>query len=155
MMPDAQPEQIAATTEEANAEGFRPEENRTAYIQWFRPPEESVRTDACMIIISGGGYNNCCDMQAFAPFVGRLLAAGINCVNFIYRTPRPNGLPIYKTAWEDGQRAVRMVRSQAAEHGFSVTVSAAATVDSMLDKIVEILPSDPIADNEGEKQYGK
>ena len=118
-MPDAQPQQIAATTEEANAEGFKPEDNRVAYIQWFRPPEESVRTDACMIIISGGGYNNCCDMQAFAPFVGRLLAAGINCVNFIYRTPRPEGLPIYKTAWEDGQRAVRLVRSQAKEHGFS------------------------------------
>ncbi|MBR4673713.1 MAG: alpha/beta hydrolase [Victivallales bacterium] len=118
-MPDAQPHQIAATTEEANAEGFKPGDNRIAYIQWFRSPEENVRTDACMIIISGGGYNNCCDMKAFAPFVGRLLAAGINCVNFIYRTPRSAILPIYKTAWEDGQRAVRMVRSQAAEHGFS------------------------------------
>ena len=118
-MPDAQPHQIAATTEEAAAEGFKPEENRTAYIQWFQQPDANVRTDACMIIISGGGYNSCCDMPAFAPFVGRLLAAGINCVNFIYRTPRPTGIPIFKTAWEDGQRAVRMVRSQAAEHGFS------------------------------------
>ncbi|MBP5640469.1 MAG: alpha/beta hydrolase [Victivallales bacterium] len=118
-MPDAQPQQIAATTEEAAAEDFKPENNRIAYIQWFRPPEKNIRTDACMIVISGGGYSNCCDMPAFAPFVGRLLAAGINCVNFIYRTPRPVGLPIYKTAWEDGQRAVRMVRSQAAEHGFS------------------------------------
>ena len=118
-MPDAQPEQIAATTEEVIAEGFKPEGNRVAYLQWFRPPEECVKTDVCMIIVSGGGYNSCCDMHAFAPFVGRLLAAGINCVNFVYRTPRPKGIPIYKTAWEDGQRAVRMVRSQAAEHGFS------------------------------------
>ena len=118
-MPDAQPQLIAAITEEVAAEGFRPEDYRIPYLQWFRPPEESVRTDVCMIIISGGGYNNCCDMHAFAPFVGRLLAAGINCVNFVYRTPRPEGLPIYKTAWEDGQRAVRLVRSQAAEHGFS------------------------------------
>ena len=118
-MPDAQPQQIAATTEEVASEGFKPEDNRVAYIQWFRPPAENVRTDACMIIISGGGYFSCCDMPSFAPFVGRLLEAGINCVNFIYRTPRPQNIPIYQTAWEDGQRAVRMVRTQAAEHGFS------------------------------------
>ena len=118
-MPDAQPQQIAATTEEAAAEGFKPEENRIPHIQWFKAPDESVRTDVCMIIISGGGYSCCCDMPAFAPLVGRLLAAGINCVNFTYRTPRAEGIPIYQTAWEDGQRAVRLVRSQAAEHGFS------------------------------------
>ena len=118
-MPDAQPNQIAATTEEVAAEGFKAEDNRIPYIQWFRPPEETFKTDACMIIISGGGYGCCCDLPSFAPFVGRLLAAGVHCVNFVYRTPRPEGLPIYKTAWEDGQRAVRLVRSQAAEHGFS------------------------------------
>ena len=39
-------------------------------------------------------------------------------MNFVYRTPRPEGLPIYQTAWEDGQRAVRMVRSEAAKRGF-------------------------------------
>ncbi|MBO4514030.1 MAG: hypothetical protein J5746_14835, partial [Victivallales bacterium] len=43
-MPDAQPQQIAATTEEAAAEDFRPEDNRFPHIQWFRPPEKDVRT---------------------------------------------------------------------------------------------------------------
>ncbi len=118
-MPDAQPHQIAATTEEAAAEGFSPDENRCAYLQWFQPPPEKVRTDACMIIISGGGYYNCCDMPSFAPYVVKLLEAGLHCVNFTYRTPRPEGIPIYKTAWEDGQRAVRLVRAEAAKRGFS------------------------------------
>ncbi|MBQ2595957.1 MAG: alpha/beta hydrolase, partial [Bacteroidaceae bacterium] len=45
-------------------------------------------------------------------------ALGFQCVNFVYRTPRPTGLPIYQTAWEDGQRAVRMVRSEAKKRGF-------------------------------------
>jgi acetyl esterase/lipase len=48
----------------------------------------------------------------------RFTELGFQCVNFVYRTPRPEGLPIYQTAWEDGQRAVRMVRSEAAKRGF-------------------------------------
>ena len=118
-MPDTQAKQLAATTEEINEPGFNPDDNRIPHIQWFREPDKDIKTDACMIIISGGGYSCCCDMPAFAPFVAKLLAAGINCVNFTYRTPRPDGIPIYKTAWDDGQRAVRLVRSQAAERGFS------------------------------------
>jgi Esterase/lipase len=43
---------------------------------------------------------------------------GFQCVNFVYRTPRPEGLAIYQTAWEDGQRAVRMVRNEAVKRGF-------------------------------------
>jgi len=34
-------------------------------------------------------------------------------VSLTYRTPRPQGLPIYRSAWQDGQRAVRLVRSEA------------------------------------------
>ena len=81
-MPDAQDHQIAATTEEAAAPGFVPDENRCANLQWFQPPPANVRTDACMIIISGGGYYSCCDMPSFAPYVVKLLEAGIHCVNF-------------------------------------------------------------------------
>jgi len=35
-----------------------------------------------------------------------------------YRTPRPQGLPIYQSAWDDGQRAVRLVRNDAVKRGF-------------------------------------
>ena len=36
-----------------------------------------------------------------------------------YRTPRPKGLAKHTTAWQDLQRAIRVVRSQAAEHGLN------------------------------------
>ena len=57
-------------------------------------------------------------MHLIAYWKEELTRRGIQCVNFVYRTPRPEGLPIYQTAWEDGQRAVRLVRSQAAGRGF-------------------------------------
>ena len=118
-IPDFQEHQIAATTEEAKTPGFVPAANRMPHLQWFVSPKEAPKTDTCMIIISGGGYNCCCDGPAFAPLVQKMLDAGIACVNLTYRTPRPKGIPIYQTAWEDGQRAVRLVRSMAAARGFN------------------------------------
>ena len=115
-MPDAQEHQIAAMTNETGAEGFKPEKFRTAYLEWFEKPEKP--NGCCMILISGGGYYNCCDVGLIKQWHERFTALGYQCVNFVYRTPRPVGLPIYQTAWEDGQRAVRMVRSQAKKRGF-------------------------------------
>ncbi len=117
-MPDAQPGQIAAMTDESNAGGFKADKHRIAYIEWFDAPSPEKRNGACMILISGGAYNNCCDVKPVHDWNERLTAEGIQCVNFVYRTPRPVGIPIYQTAWEDGQRAVRMVRSEAAQRGF-------------------------------------
>ena len=71
-----------------------------------------------MILISGGGYNSTCDGKLIDLWHKRFTELGVQCVNFVYRTPRPEGLPIYQSAWEDGQRAVRMVRSEAAKRGF-------------------------------------
>ncbi len=118
-MPDAQPHQIAATTAEAKAPGFVREKNRMPHLQWYPAPNAAAKTDVCMIIISGGSYQCCCDIPAFEPLVAKLLENGVHCVNLTYRTPRPKGLPIYKTAWEDGQRAVRIVRSEAAKRGYN------------------------------------
>ncbi len=117
-MPDAQGHQIAATTAEAAAPGFVPAQNRMPHLQWYPAPNAAKKNGACMIIISGGGYDCCCDLPAFEPLVQRMLAEGIACVNLTYRTPRPRGLPIYQTAWEDGQRAVRLVRRMAKDRGF-------------------------------------
>ena len=118
-IPDFQEHQIAATTDEAKAPGFDRAANRMPHVQWFVSPKDAPKTDTCMIIISGGGYSCCCDGPAFAPLVQKMLDAGIHCVNLTYRTPRPKDLPIYQTAWEDGQRAVRLVRSMAAARGFN------------------------------------
>lgn len=117
-MPDRQEHQIAAMTDEAGKEGFKADKHRIAYLEWYAAPEASVRDSACMILISGGGYYNCCDVGLVKYWAEQFTAMGVQCVNFVYRTPRPEGLPIYQTAWEDGQRAVRMVRSEAEKRGF-------------------------------------
>ena len=116
-MPHRQAHQIAAMLDEASAEGFCPDKHREAYIEWMPAPEKGVRTDACMILISGGGYFSCCDVGLVDEWNRRFTQEGIQCVKFVYRTPRPQGLPIYQTAWEDAQRAVRLIRSQARKRG--------------------------------------
>ena len=117
-MPDVQGHQIAAMTNEVSRDGFKPDKYRVPYLEWFDAPDKSVRKDVCMILISGGSYQNCCDVGLIEYWQKELTKLGIQCVNFVYRTPRPVGLPIYQTAWEDGQRAVRMVRSEAKKRGF-------------------------------------
>lgn len=115
-MPDASDKQIAAMTSESGQEGFKPDKHRRPFLEWFDAPENPNGT--CMILISGGAYNNTCDMSLIDLWHKELTTRGVQCVNFVYRTPRPEGLPYYQTAWEDGQRAVRVVRSQAAKRGF-------------------------------------
>lgn len=117
-MPHRQDHQIAAMTDEAGQPDFKADKHRVAYLEWFDQPDEKVRNGACMILISGGSYEVCCDVDLIKLWREELTKQGIQCVNFVYRTPRPVGLPIYQTAWEDAQRAVRMVRSQAKKRGF-------------------------------------
>ncbi|MBO4443291.1 MAG: alpha/beta hydrolase [Bacteroidaceae bacterium] len=117
-MPDAQSHQIAAMTDEAGSEKFKADKHRVAYLEWFEAPAKEVKNNGCMILISGGGYYNCCDVGLIKLWRETFTKLGFQCVNFVYRTPRPEGLPIYQTAWEDGQRAVRMVRSEAKKRGF-------------------------------------
>lgn len=117
-MPDAQQHQIAAMTDETGQKGFNPDKNRVAYLEWFDAPAKEKRNGGCMILISGGSYEVCCDVGLIKQWRERLTEEGFQCVNFVYRTPRPVGLPIFQTAWEDGQRAVRMVRSEAKKRGY-------------------------------------
>lgn len=114
-----QKHQIAAMTDEASKKGFNRDEWRRPYIEWCDAPAASNKTDTCVILISGGGYGNCCDVGLIKRWEKALTERGVTCVNFVYRTPRPKGLPIWQTAWADGQRAVRMVRAEAAKRGFS------------------------------------
>lgn len=117
-MPHRQEHQIAAMTDETGRPGFNADKHRTAYLEWYEAPAADKRNGGCMILISGGSYECCCDVGLIKQWNERFTELGFQCVNFVYRTPRPVGLPIYQTAWEDGQRAVRMVRSQAGERGF-------------------------------------
>ena len=117
-MPDTQAGQIAAMTAEASQKGFKADKHRVAYLEWYDAPAKDVRNGSCMILISGGCYEACCDMDLIKIWREKLTQQGVQCVSLVYRTPRPEGLPIYQTAWEDGQRAVRMVRSEAEKRGF-------------------------------------
>jgi acetyl esterase/lipase len=117
-MPNRQEHQIAAMTNETSAKGFKPEKNRIAYLDWYDAPSEETKNGGCMILISGGSYECCCDVGYIRYWNEEFTKLGFQCVNFVYRTPRPVGLPIYQTAWEDGQRAVRMVRNEAEKRGF-------------------------------------
>ncbi len=115
-IPDFQPQQLAATTQEAKAPGFQAAEHVMPYLDWYEAPAE--KNGACMLLISGGGYQNCCDGVWIERVAKRMLDLGFVCVSLTYRTPRPQGLPIYQSAWQDGQRAVRLVRGEAAKRGF-------------------------------------
>jgi acetyl esterase/lipase len=115
-IPNFQPQQIAATTQEVKAPGFKAAEHAMPHLDWHDAPAE--KNGACMLLISGGGYENCCDGEWIDRVAQKLTELGFVCVNLTYRTPRPQGLPIYQSAWEDGQRAVRLVRSEAQKRGF-------------------------------------
>ena len=116
-MPDARPDQTAVRLEAAEAPGFDASRHRMPFLGWYAAPTGTpART--CMILVSGGGYQNLCDGVWVDRFADYLTARGVQCVALHYRTPRPKGLPIYQTAWEDGQRAVRIVRRDAATRGY-------------------------------------
>jgi acetyl esterase/lipase len=115
-IPDFQPQQIAATTQEVKEPGFKPAERVMPYLDWYEAPAE--KNGACMLLISGGGYQNCCDGVWIDRVAKKLIDLGFVCVSLTYRTPRPQGLPIYQSGWQDGQRAVRLVRSEAQKRGF-------------------------------------
>lgn len=117
-MPDAQEHQIAAMTDESSKDGFRPEKHRVAYVEWLDAPAPAKRNGGCMVLVSGGAYESCCDVGYINEWSEKLTDLGFQCVNLVYRTPRPVGLAIYQTAWEDGQRAIRLVRSEAESRGF-------------------------------------
>lgn len=117
-MPHAQAHQIAAMTDVSRAKDFNPDEWRRPYIEWLDGAEGVEGAGVCMILISGGGYNNQCDVTYVKNWHRELSKLGVVCVNLVHRTPRPEGLPIYQSAWEDGQRAVRLVRAEAEKRGF-------------------------------------
>lgn len=118
-MPHKQEHQIAAMTDEVAQPQFNADKNRIAYLEWYDAPDKKVQNGGCMILISGGAYGSCCDVDLIKLWKEKFTKLGFQCVNLVYRTPRPVGLPIYQTAWEDGQRAVRKVRSEAAKRGFN------------------------------------
>lgn len=137
-MPDNQPQQIAAMIDVVKSKDFNPDKNRRPFIEWFDAPAKDKRNGSCMILISGGAYGGTVDVGYIKLWHERLTAEGIQCVNLVYRTPRPEGIPYYISGWEDGQRAVKLVRSEAKKRGFDpekigvISMSAGSHIGLML-----------------------
>lgn len=114
-MPDCQKEQTASLFYWSDPDN-KGEVRSEAYLEWCEKP--AVSNGACMILISGGAYQSCGDRDYIDKWSKRFTELGVQCVSLVYRTPRPVGLPIYQSAWEDGQRAVRIVRNEAKKRGY-------------------------------------
>ena len=90
----------------------------TPRLEWCPPPAKPVGT--CVILVSGGSYQCLNDIGVVRSANERFTALGCQCVNLVYRTPRPKGDgPIYATARTDILRAIRLARSGAARRGYS------------------------------------
>ncbi len=86
-------------------------------IEFFIPSNKT--TDACLIVAPGGAYMGVATGVEGVPVRDYLNAKGMSVAMLNYRTPRPEGLPKHMTAWQDAQRAVRVVRNAAAKYGYS------------------------------------
>ena len=93
------------------------QEQCVPYIEWHIPA--NLTTKAIQIVYSGGAYygNNPDDFEV-APIRRYLNEKGMAVVTLKYRTPRPAGnLAKHTTAWQDLQRTIKIVRSQALAKG--------------------------------------
>lgn len=82
-------------------------------LDYYRPAEKT--SDACLIVAPGGGYNHLAVDHEGAKIAEYFNGKGITVAVLKYRIPRRAGLPKHLPAWQDAQRAVRLVRSKAAD----------------------------------------
>jgi len=87
------------------------------YMEFFKPAK--VTTDAFLIVAPGGGYGGVAYDGEGYPVQKFCMEKGLNMAILKYRTPRPIGKPMYLSAWQDVQRAIRVARSQAVQRGYS------------------------------------
>ena len=80
-MPDAQPHQIAAMTDEAGQKDFKADKHRIAYLEWFDAPAADIKKNGCMILISGGSYQCCCDVGLIKMWRETFTKLGFQCVS--------------------------------------------------------------------------
>ena len=80
----------------------------------WRPARPDGRA---VIIFPGGGYHILAAQHEGTEVAQWLNTQGITAIVAKYRVPRRKNLPVYAVALQDGQRAIRLVRSRAAELG--------------------------------------
>ena len=117
-IPDFQEHQIGAMTDEASTNAEWRAAHRMPYLEWFDAPAADAKNGGCMILVSGGSYTCCCDVGLIKTWRDTFTKLGYQCVNLVYRTPRAKNAPCHRSGWQDGQRAVRLVRRDAAKRGY-------------------------------------
>lgn len=105
---------------EGKVPGMEEHQYDSPFIEWFTPSNRT--TDAVLVLTCGGGYE-ACYWRIGGNLSHRLrdwfLDKGMSVVRLHYRTPRPKLVEKRVTAWQDAQRAIRLVRAGAAAHGVS------------------------------------
>lgn len=109
-VPERFANQFAAWADEAADPSFDPDAHRIPYIQWYQKPVSPNGT--CALLISGEDYNQCPDSAPVDAWCRELTSRGVQCVSLVYRTPRGTS-HFCRTAWQDAQRAVRIIRNRA------------------------------------------
>ncbi|MDO5112790.1 MAG: alpha/beta hydrolase [Planctomycetia bacterium] len=84
-------------------------------LTFFAPKHKT--TDACMVIFPGGGYNILAYNHEGTEIAEFFNQKGVSAVVVKYRVPRRAGIPKHQAAWQDAQRAIRLVRAHAQEWG--------------------------------------
>ena len=115
-IPDFQEHQIGAMTDEGITNAELRAAHRMPYLEWFAAPTNA--NGGCMILVSGGSYECCCDVGLIRIWRDTFTKLGYQTVNLVYRPPRAKNAPCHRSGWQDGQRAVRLVRRDAAKRGY-------------------------------------
>lgn len=84
-------------------------------MEWFAPTNNKTKT--CIIVAPGGGYTGLAYQHEGLRTARNFLALGMHVVILRYRVPGYGTDPLCESAWQDVQRCVRIIRSQAAERG--------------------------------------
>jgi len=99
----------------AGAGLYRQQED-TPYLEWNFPKART--TDAIQILYGGGGYSsNGIEGRECVPVRRYLNNKGVTVVTVHYRPRAPKGSPKHATAWQDLQRAIRLVKRDARGFG--------------------------------------
>lgn len=87
----------------------------TPYLLIFQP--EKKTSDACVLVIPGGGFNVCFYGEEGITNAKYWNSKGYVAAVLVYRAPRPESGPIYAPALQDARRAVRILRANASKLG--------------------------------------
>ena len=90
------------------------------FLQVYTPDGTVSASDIGIIVMPGGGYNQLIDKKEQAP-VAKHFANKLGITTFVlyYRLVQANGTYRYPVPMWDAQRAVRLVRSTAAQYGIN------------------------------------